>query len=178
MSINPLTQLGVSLGTGLMGLSMMLTPAFAAPAPVFEPVLDDLVAALPEGWSIRLPSSVNATTQLYPYIDPMMTTYGSLLLKLSTESGCSEGDCIGALILVSLPTDNWPPSYEGEDITAVDLGNGIQGYVIPSPEGAQIRWLQDDLRYVLVHQFNVISAADGLAMAKSMISEPPITVAD
>ena len=173
-----LTRLGISLGTGLMGLFATLTPALAAPAPVFEPVLDDIQEALPEGWDLRLPSSVNATTQLYPYIDPMMTTYGSLFVGLSTESGCTEGDCVGAFILVSLPTDDWPPSYEGEEIIAVDLGNGIQGYAIPSPEGTQIRWLQDDLMYVLVHQFDVISEADGLAMAQSMVSESPITAAD
>ena len=178
MSLLSLTRLAVSLSTGLMGLSITLTPALAAPAPVFEPVLDELVAALPEGWGIRLPTSVNTEMELYPYIDPVMTTYGSILLGLSTEPGCTEGDCIGAMILVSLPTDDWPPNYEGEDITAVDLGNGIQGYAIPSPEGTQIRWRQDDLQYVLAHPFDVISEADGLAMAQSMVSESPITAAD
>ena len=176
MSLLPLTRLAVSLGIGLMGLFATLTPALAAPAPVFEPVLDDLVAALPEGWGIRLPAAVNAQTELYPHINPLMTTYGSILLGLSTEPGCTEGDCIGVAILVSLPTYDWPPTYEGT--TAVDLGNDVQGYAIPSAEGTQIRWRQDDLEYVLVHQFDVISEADGLAMAQSMVSESPITAAD
>ncbi|MEO0542118.1 MAG: hypothetical protein AAFZ80_14810 [Cyanobacteria bacterium P01_A01_bin.105] len=176
MSLLPLTRLAVSLGTGLMGLWMTLTPALAAPAPVFEPVLDELVAALPEGWGIRLPTSVTAEMALYPYIDPVMTTYGSVFVGLSTEPDCTAGDCVGALILVRLPMDDWPPS--DEEMTTVDLGNGIEGYAALTPEGQQLRWLQDDLLYVLVHQLDVISAANGLAMATSMISEPPITAAD
>lgn len=159
-----------------MGLLTTLTSALAAPAPVFEPVLDDLVAALPEGWDIRLPAAVNAKTELYPHINPLMTTYGSIFLGLSTEPGCTEGDCIGAMILVSLPTYDWPPTYEGT--TAIELGNSVQGYAILSAEGTQIRWRQDDLEYVLVHQFDVISEADGLAMAQSTVGEPPLTAAD
>lgn len=173
ISAYALTRLGVSLGTGLIGLLATLNSALAAPAPVFEPVLDDLVASLPEGWGIRLPAAVNATTELYPYIEPGMTNYGSVFLGLSTESGCTEGDCVGALIFVSLQMSDWPPSYEG--ITAVDLGNGIQGYTSPTPEGEQILWRQDDLVYMLVYKFDVISEAEGRTMAQSMVNASPIT---
>lgn len=167
-----LTQFGIGICISLSSLFVSTIPALAAPASVFEPILDEITETLPDGWVMRLPASVPTEAELYPFIDPVFVDNGRFGLRVGTEPNCYEGDCFGLIFFVSLPTASWPPT--GDTFTAVDLGNGIQGYRQSSQGQARIEWMQDDQYYMLIHNFDIVSAEDGIAMAQSMVSEPPI----
>ena len=65
---------------------------------------------------------------------------GRFGLRVGTEPNCYEGDCFGLIFFVSPPTASWPP--QGDMFTAVDLGNGIQGYVSePTYQGTVIDFM-------------------------------------
>ncbi|NER83948.1 MAG: hypothetical protein F6K42_31280 [Leptolyngbya sp. SIO1D8] len=171
VSVNTLTQFGTGLSIGLGSLLIATTPAFSAPDPVFEPILEEITEAIPEGWSVRLPASVPTEVALYPFVDPVVADYGSLALRMGTEPDCYEADCYGAIIFVTEPPPDWPA--DNGNLTTVDLGDSTEAYAATNEVEGQIQWIQDDLLYMLMYNFDVISQPDAIAMAESMVSAAP-----
>ena len=171
-----LTRFGVGLSVGIGGLLGVANPALSTPDPIFEPILDDITTSVPDGWEIRLPESVPTEVALYPFVDPEVTPYGGLAVRMGTEPECYEADCYGAIIFVTQEPPAWPA--DNGNLTAVDLGNGVQGYAATNGEQGQIQWIQDDLLYMFMYSYEVIPETDGMAIAESMVSQTPINSSD
>ena len=167
-----LTRFGIGLSVGIGGLLGVANPALSTPDPIFEPILDDITNSAPEGWEIRLPQSVPTEVALYPFVDPEVTPYGSLAVRMGTEPDCYEADCYGAIIFVTQEPPAWPA--DNGNLTSVDLGNGVEGYVATNGEQGQIQWIQDDLLYMFMYSYEVIPESEGMAIAESMVSQTPI----
>ncbi|MEO0457237.1 MAG: hypothetical protein AAF152_11755 [Cyanobacteria bacterium P01_A01_bin.114] len=67
----------------------------------------------------------------------------------------------------------WPPPGDGT-LTPVDLGGGIQGYASEGGGFGAVQWVQDSSLYALSYKTDLFSFEDAIAMATSMVSEPPV----
>lgn len=138
---------------------------------------------LPKGMKMRLPSSlplVPPDVMLYPYI---MSNNEVFSVALANTLDCSSSDnssscTVGGLgVFTPFGSKVWPP--KGDNITPVDLGNGIQGLYLTRGESSQyVFWEQDGLKYAVglgEGSTKDISKQQMIDMATSMASEPPIT---
>ena len=161
-------QIGIGLALG--GSTLLATfPALATPDPIFEPMLEEISAAAVASNPIRLPASVPTDVALYPSV---IQNFGMLILRLDTTPDCEASACLGMGIAIAAAPPYWPP--EDEELTAVDLGNDIQGYANVSDGFGSIQWIQDRTIYALSYQVNVFSSVEAIAMATSMVNDPPI----
>ena len=171
----------VGLAALLLGYSGALFAAHAAPDPLFEPILDDLQQELPDGWQFRLPATLPSDSELYPFISQASDT--EVVVSLGLTPDCADPSCAVGLIGVTdvEPTDdNWPPT--GENVTPVDLGPGIEGYYLLRGEGEAmnqlVMWQQDGLTYAIATLADSSSQEEFIAIARSMVSEPPISASE
>ncbi|MGF1569369.1 MAG: hypothetical protein ACFCVD_15090 [Nodosilinea sp.] len=172
----------VSHQVGLAALLIACSGAFgaaqAAPDPLFDAVLDDIRQELPEGWQFRLPTAVPSESELYPFISQATDT--ELIVSLGVTPDCAEASCsigmIGVTNARSAP-ENWPP--EGQNVTPVELSEGIQGYHFLQGEADTmnqlVMWQQDGLTYAIVTLANDPPQEEFVAIARSMANEPPIS---
>ncbi|MEM6839051.1 MAG: hypothetical protein AAF609_19635 [Cyanobacteria bacterium P01_C01_bin.120] len=165
----------VSFATLLSGLFGAFLAVQAAPDPLFEPILEDIQAELPEGWQFRLPTAVPSDSALYPFISTATDT--QLIVSLGVTPDCHAADCtIGMIGATSEAASDWPP--EGQNLTPVGLGEGIEGYHLIRGEGDAanqlVMWQQDGLVYAIATLASAPSQAEFVAIARSMASEPPI----
>ena len=167
-------KFGVSLGVGICSM-LGTSVALAAPAPVFSSVLEEISPSATTVHPVRLPTTVPSDIELHPSIfqDPLPD--GLFMLRLDTEPDCSAIDCVAMGIVITAESPNWPP--EDKQLTAVELGNGIQGYEVVSSVGGlgfgSVQWTQDESLYALSYKLDIFTTEDAIAMAASMASEPP-----
>ena len=168
----------VSLAVLLVGLSSTFTAANAAPDPMFEPVLEEIRQELPQGWQFRLPAAVPSDGELYPFISEASDT--KLVVSLGITPNCASPNCTIGMIGVThveSTSQNWPP--EGRNVTLVNLSEDVQGYHLLRGEGNAtnqlVVWRQDGLLYAIVTLANATPQNEFVAMASSMVSEPPIS---
>ncbi|MBE9139194.1 hypothetical protein IQ254_18670 [Nodosilinea sp. LEGE 07088] len=167
----------VGLAALLLGFSSAFSIAHAAPDPLFEPILQDIQQELPPGWQFRLPAAVPSDSDLYPFISQASDT--ELIVSLGLTPDCADTSCtigmIGATNAGPI-VENWPP--EGQNVTPVELGEGIQGYHLLQGESDAmnqlVMWQQDGLTYAIVTMASDPPQAEFVAIARSMVSEPPI----
>ena len=166
--------LALNLGLVLAG-SAMLSPlsALAAPDPIFAPMLEEISASALANNPLRLPAVVPTDVELYPFV---IETDTVIMLRLDTAPNCTADDCFGIAIATTHAENlNWPPTRDS--LISVDLGNGVQGYNYPGTSGVvgSVEWIQDDSFYSLGYKTDLFTAEEALAMATSMVSEPPIS---
>ncbi|MBE9100131.1 hypothetical protein [Vacuolonema iberomarrocanum] len=173
-------KLLVSIGLAplLLGCAGNFAAANAAPAPLFDPVLDDIRRELPAGWQFRLPASIPGEGDLYPFISEATDT--KLVISLGMTPDCNAMNCtigmIGATDAESVTTD-WPP--EGRDRTSVSLTEEVDGYHLLRGEGpAAVRyvmWQQDGLVYAIATLADALPQDELVSVARSMATESPIS---
>ncbi|MEO1148730.1 MAG: DUF4367 domain-containing protein [Cyanobacteria bacterium J06638_22] len=167
----------ISLAALLSGISGAFVAAYAAPAPVFEPILNDIQQELPEGLQFRLPADLPIEGELYPFVSGTSET--ELVVSLGATPDCSDPSCIISTIRatsVDVVAQGWPTS--GENITPVTVNEGIEGYHYMFGEGDAISqllmWQQDGLTYMITIATNDLPQEEFIAIARSMASEQPI----
>ena len=172
MAYNQLFKLGLGLGAGIISNIFVISPILAAPAPVFEPVLDELSTATE---FVRLPTFVPADVELYPSIRRQYP--GLHILNVDVKPECKAESCLGLNIVTTSEPINWPPPENERltPLTPVVLGNGIQGYSAEARGFGSIQWMQDGSLYMLNYNVELFSFEDAIAMATSMASEPPVS---
>lgn len=170
-----MSWIGVAQGTILLGKGR----ASAEPAPLFQPIVDDIRNQLPSGLKMRLPADLPAgNIELYPYIDSDSTSFR---VNLAFQPNCALPSCtIGGFgVFTQEGSKVWPPL--GDNITQVDLGKGIRGYYLTrGQEDNRLRyvfWEQDGLKYAVGAGAFAITQEELVEIAKSMVEEPAITAA-
>ncbi|MBW4564571.1 MAG: DUF4367 domain-containing protein [Mojavia pulchra JT2-VF2] len=167
-----------TMGIGV-GLLLWSAPAIAEPAPVIRPLLNDIHHKLPKDLLVRLPASLpDGSTQLYPYLD---SNKQGLRIMFGTTPDCGKSKApnhctIGGLGIFPQDFQGW--QLQSDNLTPIDIGNGIQGYTFTRGQGRStnrlITWEQDGVRYVIGAIEAVVSQNDLLKIARSMVTEPPI----
>ncbi|WP_458789355.1 hypothetical protein [Adonisia turfae] len=167
-----LFKLGLlGLGVGICNIVAEM-PALASPAPIFEPVLDELTTS---NFAVRLPTSIPTDVELHPFTRNKHP--GFHILTVGTSPECSGERCL-AFNIVTIPEPNtWPTPEENRltPLTPVVLGNGIQGYTAEAMGFASVEWMQDGTLYILNYSTDILSFEDAIAMATSMATEPPVS---
>lgn len=160
------SQLIMSLGLGVSS-ALATTAALAAPAPVFEPILDEVSQA---GTLLRLPTTIPTNIELYPSTIPQTN-----IVILDTEPDCEGIECT-ALVVVkeSEPPPLWP-FIGANPFETINLADGVQAHFWERDGMASWQWVQDDAFYVLTYNQEHFSKEEGLAMATSMATELPFT---
>lgn len=165
----------IRLSTGLLSIALTL-PVQAEPAPVFQPVLDEIRQQLPDGMIMRLPATLpNVSDSLYPFI---ISDEKGLRVYLSTDPTCNQPDCTVGGIAAMLPEEFARWSRKLEDSTSINLPDGIQGHYFTIGQGDHadqyLLWQQDGTGFVIGADIRAISQPDLMQIAASMVSEPPI----
>ena len=156
-----------SLGLG-MGSVLATTTALAAPAPVFEPILDDIPTDNPAVPSFRIPTTVPTDQELYPSIMPEAG-----IVFLNTEPDCDEIECTALVVIAqSEPPPLWP-FIGANPMKSLELVDGVQAHFWERDGMASLQWLQDDALYILSYSQSIFSEDAAIAMATSMATEPP-----
>lgn len=174
INCHQLFKLGLlGLGVGISNIVAVM-PALASPAPIFEPILDELETS---NFAVRLPTSVPTDAELHPFIRNKHP--GLHILTVGTTPECSGERCL-AFNIVTIPEPNtWPTPEENRltPLTPITLGNGIQGYTAEARGFASVEWMQDGSLYILNYSTDLLSFEDAIAMATSMATEPPVSEA-
>ncbi|MEL7314520.1 MAG: hypothetical protein AAFN08_06155, partial [Cyanobacteria bacterium J06559_3] len=118
-----------------------------------------------------LPTAIPTDVELYP---SFQNHFGILAIRLDTVADCEDSSCLG-LGIVSAPEPAYWPPLDADDATIVELGNGLQGYAYETDTISALHWVQDGTQYAVSYNEEMFSLEDTIAMANSMISEPPIT---
>ena len=170
MACNQFLKLGlVGLGVGMFAA----TSALAAPAPLFEPILDELATSK---FPVRLPTAVPADVALYPSVRQIRADIHILTVGVTPD--CTGERCLGFNIVTIPEPGPWPAADNRlTPITPVVLGNGIQGYSAEARGFASVEWMQDGSLYILNYRTTLLSTEDAIAMATSMVTEPPVSEA-
>ena len=156
----------LTMGLGLVVSSVLATTAaLAAPAPVFEPILDDITPT-----NFRLPADVPTDVVLYPSILP-----NGGLLFLSTEPDCEDIECTALMVATeSEPPPLWP-FIGANPFKTIDLVDGVRAHFWERQGMASWQWIQDDAFYVMTYNQSIFSEEAAIEMATSMATEPPFT---
>ena len=186
-----LTVLSVGLLT-----KMQSTPA--QPASVFQPILSDIRKQLPQKTEMRLPSTLPTFNRslvskalsdfpvdgnIYPYVD---SNNEAISVNFGVIPNCGSyvrpDQCaIGGIAVFKSPEPKfWPP--KGDNITPVDLGNGMSGYYLTRGSGHNtlryVFWRQNGLQFALGTAAFAMSKQQIIDTAVSAVNEPPITSAN
>ncbi|KAB8333140.1 hypothetical protein SD80_014865 [Scytonema tolypothrichoides VB-61278] len=185
----------VVLGVGLL-TKIQSTPA--QPATVFQPILSDIRQQLPQGTEIRLPSTLPTFNRsllskafsdfpvdgnIYPYVDSkneaIAVNFG--VIPNCANSAKPDQCTIGGIgVFKSGKSKFWPP--KGENITPVDLGNGIRGFYLTRGSGHNtlryVFWKQNGLEFALGTAAFAMSQQQIIETAISAANEPAITSAN
>ena len=170
------------VGGNLLGKPQI---ANASPAPIFQPVLNEVQSQLPQGIVMRLPSSVEYLSSLYPTV---MVRGDGLVAALSSRSACQAIACQrGYLGVFNQNSDDQHVNYLRSqrlgtnsivNRTSINLTKIVQGsYVDVDTRGVSsgrygaIVWNQDGFTFVVS---GVGSKSDIERIARSMAKELPI----
>lgn len=158
-----ITSIGLSMSTVLV-----TSPVLGAPAPIFEPILDEVSTdnlAIP---ALRIPAAVPTDVELYPSVMPEAG-----VLFLNTEPDCDAIECTAlAITAQSEPPPLWP-FIGANPMKSVELADGVQAHFWERGGMASLQWIQDDSLYILSYSQSIFSEDAAIAMATSMATEPP-----
>ena len=158
-----ITSLGLSISTVLMSSHVL-----AAPAPVFEPILDEVPTDNPAIPALRIPATVPTDMELYPSIMPEAG-----VLFLNTEPDCEAIGCTALMVSAqSEPPPLWP-FIGANPMKSLELVSGVQAHFWERDGMASLQWLQNDALYVLSYSQAIFSEEAAIAMATSMATESP-----
>ena len=168
---NYLPKIGLSVG-GVVSTVFAIAPAFAVPAPVFDPVLDELATSTAP---IRLPSLVSTDVELHPVARELYP--GAHILAMRTQPECRAERCLGFQIVTVAEPGPWPAPADQRltPLTGVVLGDGIQAYSSKAGGFGSVEWMQDGALYIMIYSENIFSLEDAIAMATSMVTEPLVS---
>lgn len=192
-----LLSLSASLAVLSIGLLTKMQSTPAEPAPIFQPILSDIRSQLPQGTEIRLPStfptfdrsvlskalSVPIDGNIYPYVDSkneaIAVNFG--VIPNCAASARPDQCTLGSIgVFKSRKPKFWPP--KGDNVTPIDLGNGIRGYYLTRGSGHNtlryVSWQQNGWQYMLGTAAFAMSQQQIIDTAISAASEPPITSAN
>jgi len=151
--------------------------ANAEPAPLLQPLVEEIRDRLPQGLQMRLPADLpTSDIKLYPYIESDRTGFR---VNLAFQPNCSSPACTlgGFGVFTQEGSKVWPP--KGDNRRSIDLGNGVRGYyLMRGPEDNRIRyvfWEQDGLKYGIGAPTFAITQDELLKAAMSMVREPAIS---
>ncbi|MEO1148811.1 MAG: hypothetical protein AAFY26_24860 [Cyanobacteria bacterium J06638_22] len=168
----------IGLAPLLLGCAGHFAIANAAPAPLFDLVLDDIRRELPPGLELRLPASIPGEVDLYPFISEATNTKLVISLGLTPDCDATQA-CIVGVIGATNAEDalaTWPP--EGRDLTRVSVTDEIQGYHFLEGNGRStvqfVMWQQDGMEYAVGTLADALTQGELVAIARSMASESPI----
>jgi hypothetical protein len=182
-----ISLLNISASLVLVGGSFIigLSPASAEPASVFGPMLQDIQNHLPSGIVMRLPSSLEDESSIYP---ALRTREDGLSISLSSQPDCRSRACQrGYLGVFQRDSDNNHLNYlrsqrTGTDgivsRTGINLAEGIRGIYVDVNTGGMARssygavvWNQGGLTFVVS---GVGTERNIKNIARSMATEDPI----
>ena len=112
----------ITLATLCLGFCVGAAAANAAPAPLFDTVIDDIHQELPEGWQFRLPETIPAESKLYPFISESSET--KFIVSLGITPDCAESNCTIGMIGATdsaAELNSWPPEGEGESANRLEM---------------------------------------------------------
>lgn len=159
------SQLAISLGLGVSGV-LVTTVALATPAPVFEPILDDV---LQTGSPLRIPTAIPTDIELYP------STPGGSVIFLNTEPNCEDIECTALVVATEPAAPPLWPFIGVNPFDTIDLADGVRAHFYERDGMASWQWVQDDAFFVLTYSQELFSREEAIAMATSMATEPPFT---
>lgn len=156
--------------------------AIAAPASVFEPLVNDIRSQLSAGLEVRLPAIMPPSPiRLYPFINQAESD--RFVISLATNPNCAmsakRSSCtVGGIAVFSPKASKFPP--QGDNLDTIVLSNNIKGYSFTRGKGENaaryVSWEQNGLRYSIGAVTSATSQTQLIELANSMIVEPPITV--
>ena len=157
--------------TGLgLGISSILAASavLAAPAPVFEPILDDVSTDNPAIPALRIPATVPTNQELYPSIMPEAG-----IVFLNTEPDCDTIECTALVVAAQAdPPPLWP-FIGANPMKSVEFVSGVQSHFWERGVMASLQWLQEGSLYILSYSQTIFSEDAAIAMATSMATETP-----
>ena len=170
VACNQLSKRGLWLG--VVSSIFAISPAFAAPDPVFDPVLDELATSTAP---IRLPSLVSTDVELHPVARELYP--GAHILAMRTQPECRAERCLGLQIVTVAEPGPWPATenLRQTPLTEVVLGDSTQGYSSEAGGFGSVEWIQDGALYIMIYSEDIFSKENAISMANSMISESPVS---
>lgn len=192
------TLIAISLGFDLFGEHQ----SQAKPAPIFQPIIEEIRTRIPSNFQMRLPAFIpddfeDLTLSAFipdDELDVISIEFGNhdvFSVIVSSTDDCAEEDnpldCTVGIISVSetnseskLQIEDLPQDIA--DITPVELNEYAQGFYFIQDEDYQfVVWKQDELAYLFITRKcndECVSKHQLIDMAQSAADEPPITRAD
>jgi hypothetical protein len=130
------------------------TRAIAEPAPLFQPLVEDIRQQLPKGLKIRLPAFMpESSIPLYPYIHSDKNLFAiNIAITPDCATAKNSSSCTaGGFGVFNAKARNEPP--KGDNVTPIHLGNGVKGFYFTRGSGENLHryvfWQQDGLQYGL-----------------------------
>lgn len=190
--------IAISLGSDLFGKHQ----SQARPAPVFQPIIEEIRTRIPSDFQMRLPAFITDDFEdltLHAFIpddDLDLISIGEdnhevFAVLVSETHDCAESenplDCSVGIIGVTetrsesdLQIEDLPGDIA--DITPVELNEYAKGYYFVQDEDYQfVVWKQDELAYLFITEKcsdECVSKHQLIDMAQSAAYETPITRAD
>ncbi|MEL6929020.1 MAG: hypothetical protein AAFO95_10325 [Cyanobacteria bacterium J06600_6] len=187
-----LSLIGTALGANLLETR----PSQAEPAPVFQPIIQDIRDRLSTDFQMRLPAALPEFTKsldLYAFVadDEMQVVnikgqdvFSVIVSDLpNCEQSDDPEDCIVGVISVTealsdsaLTPEDLPDNRQ--DLTPITLAEGAEGFYFTQNEEIQlVIWEQDNLGYLLMTEQcddECVSKQQMIEMAQSAALQPPI----
>jgi hypothetical protein len=164
-----------------MGFGLLWHPcAIAAPAPVIRFLINDIHRELPEDLLVRLPATLpNSSAELYPYLssNPQGLT---ILFGITPDCATSEAPnrcTVGGLGAFPQDFEGWRSA--SDRLIPINITINIEGHTFTRGQGQStnrfITWEQEGVRYVIGALEALVSQDELLIMARSTVTESPIT---
>ena len=191
------TSIVISLGLDVFNKHQSL----AKPAPIFQPIIEEIRTRMPSDFQLRLPTFIPDDFEdltLYAFIPDDELDLISIgdgdrdvfSVIVSSTHDCAEEDnpfdCTVGMISVTetrsdqLQIENLPKDVA--DITPVEFNEDAQGfYFIQNEDNQFVVWKQDELAYLFIAKKcsnECLSKHQLIDMAQSAADEPPITYTD
>ena len=171
----------------------------AKPAPIFQPIVEEIRDRIPSDFKMRLPASLPSVAEdleLYAFIpddDLDVISLGDsdrevFTVLVSETSDCAYEDdpldCTVGIIGVTesisktdIQADDLPS--DSVDVTRINLGKEAQGFYFVQDEDSQfVVWKQDELVHLFIAakcSDDCVSKQELINMARSAANEPAIT---
>jgi hypothetical protein len=166
----------------LAGGLLQQTRAFAEPAPLFQPLVEDIRNQLPKGSKIRLPAFMpESSIPLYPYIHSDKNIFAvNIAITPDCATAKNASSCTaGGFGVFTTNSKNTPP--KGDNVTPITLGNGVKGFYFTRGSGENLHqyvfWQQDGLQYGLGVGGGAsadVTQQELIDIAASTVNEAPI----
>ena len=169
----------------------------AKPAPIFQPIIEEIRDRLPTDFKMRLPASLPSVAEdltLYAFIPDddldliSMDDRDVFTVLISETPDCVERenplDCTVGIIGVTesisesdIQADDLPS--DSVDVTPIKLGKEVKGfYFVQDRDSQLVVWKQDKLVHLFIAEKcsdNCVSKQELIDLARSAANEPAIT---